>query len=240
MSGIKKTEISSLKTNFSKLKTIANFLDISLDEVTNVCLYPGVYQYWLPIAKIIDEFPDWDLDSGEGSEKLYGLKQKYIEKIHAANKKIQEITTMEGKFNKIYSHKRFNTDLEHYKAFIDSAESQLKEEKPQPPKPIKERVEKVVPLEVKETTQSEAPLVPIKESTMRIYLQLLLKTGIFVLFFITPILLFVIISEIFFLLELPSNPAIPTRVIFSFNYCYDFVRYCFWVDINTSHRTVSR
>jgi len=197
---MKKTEISILKANFNKLKTIANFLDISLDEVINVGLYPGLYKLWLPIARIMDEFPDWGLDSGEETERLYKLKQKYIEEVHTANKRIQEIEAIVKRFNKTYSRKHSNSDLEYYKAFINYVESQLEKKKPQHDPQIKEIVEKVVPLEVKakETTQIEDAPESDKKTTIRIHLQFLLKSGIFVLFFMGPILLLLIISETFF------------------------------------------
>ncbi len=195
MSCPKKSEISSLEPNFAKLKTIANFLDISQDEVTNVCLYPGLYKFWLPIAKIIDEFPDWDLAPGEETERIYSLKQKCIGEVHAANNIIQKFDVIEKMFNKTHLNEYFNSDLEHYKAFIDFVESQLEEKKPQHSSQVKEIVEKGLPLKVKETTQTEDPLIPNKKSTMRIYLQLLLKSGIFVLSFVASILLLLIISE---------------------------------------------
>lgn len=92
-----------------------------------MCLYPGVYKLWLPIAKIIDEFPDWDLGPGEETEKLYSLKQKYIEEVHAVFKFIQEIEALEAEFNKTYSH-------ESLRAFYQIAKFGLqlkaREEKP--------------------------------------------------------------------------------------------------------------
>jgi len=159
-----------------------------------------VNRFWLPIMRIIDKFPDWNLDSGEETEKLYNLKQKYIREVHAAYKTIQNIETIEKKFNNTYSNKHFNSDSEHYKAFIDYIEFQLEEEKPQPSKKIKVIVEKNISLKVKGTTQVEDSSVPKKISSMKmkIFLHFLLKSSIFVLFFIAPILLLLLITIVFF------------------------------------------
>ena len=176
MSDIEKAEISFLKNNFAKLKTIANFLDISLEEVTNTCLYPGLYKFWLPIAKIIDEFPDEDLDSGEDIEKIYSLKQNYIKEIYTAYKTNLKIETIEKKSKKKQiSNKHFNSDLE-----------------------LKEVAKKVIPLKVKGTAQVEDFSVPKRISSMRIFLEFLFKVIVFVLFFIAPIFLFVTILTTFF------------------------------------------
>ncbi len=99
-----KTEISFLKNNFVKLKSIANFLDIPEDEVINN-LFPGLPKFWLYIAKAIDDLY---------IEKFYGQKQKYIKKVRAAYKIHKEMETIERKFNKIHSNKHFKSDLEQY------------------------------------------------------------------------------------------------------------------------------
>ena len=198
MLGVKKTENSFLKANLAKLKTIVKFVDLPLTEVINASLYLGLYKIWLPIAKIIEMFPDWGIDSGEETEKLYNLKQKYKKEVHVAYKIIQNIETIEKKFNSYYSDKHFKSDSEYYKAFIDYVESQVEEKTPQPSKQIKKIVKKVIPLNVKGTTRVEEPSVPKKVSPSIISPQSLLKGGIFVLSFITPMLLFLILAEQFF------------------------------------------
>ncbi len=55
----------------------------------------------------------------------------------------------------------------------------------------------MVPLKVNETIPAEDSLVPDKKSKMKIYLQFLLESSIFVLSFIAPILLLLLISETF-------------------------------------------
>ena len=220
MSGLEKAEISFLKNNFAKLKTIADFLDISLEEVTNTCLYPGLYKFWLPIAKIIDEFPDWDLDSGEDLEKLYSLKQKYIKEVHTAYKINQELETLEKKFNNTHSKKHFSSDSEHYRAFIGYVETQVKEEKPPPSTQVQKIVQKVIPIEGKGVIQTKlvTPVIS-KKAKMRRYLQISLKTGIFILSFIAPILLLVIILERFFywnyLILLQYQPVLFFLLVFA-------------------------
>lgn len=81
MSGVKKTEINFLEVNYFKLKTVADFLVISLDEILNASQYLGLLWFWLPIARIIDWLPDWNLDPEEETEKLPKIRQKYIRKI---------------------------------------------------------------------------------------------------------------------------------------------------------------
>ena len=198
MPDIKKTEIYFLKVNSDKLNTITNFLDLPLDDVVNASFYLGLYKIWLPIAKLMDEFPDWDLSPGEETEKLYSLKQQSIEDIHSTNKNFPKIEVMEKNFNKINSNKPFKSNSERYKAFIDYVESQLEEKKPQPSKPGKEIVIKEVPPNVVEIPQTEDFLKPDKKSTIKIALLFLIKTSIFIFFFTTPILLLVVISVVLF------------------------------------------
>ncbi len=162
------------------LKSITNFLDISLDEVINVGVYQGLDELRLKIEKLIQEFPDWDLALREETKKLHRLKQKFIEEVHMTYKTIQKIESMENKFNDIHSNE------------------QLEERESQPPKKIKEIVEKRVPLKVEETIQAKEPLVSNKKSTMKILLHFLLKSGIFILSFITPTVLLFTILIIFF------------------------------------------
>ena len=59
MSDIEKTEISLVGSNKFKLKTTADFLGLPLSEVVNACLYLGVFKIWIPIARIIDELPEF-------------------------------------------------------------------------------------------------------------------------------------------------------------------------------------
>ena len=197
MSDIEKTEISLVGSNEFKLKTTADFLGLSLSEVVNACLYLGVYKIWIPIARIIDELPDWDLDPEEETEKLLKIKQKYVKIIQTANKNVQKIEELEKKFNKNFSKKHFKSDTELYEAFINYIQPHLEEKRLSPPKLSKGVVKKGVPINVE-----KSPPVSDKYSTEKKknkeYLQVLFKCFIFVTFCISPILLFVTITIVFF------------------------------------------
>ncbi len=149
--------------------------------------------------KLIDKFPDWDLDLGDENEILYNLKQQIIEKIHTINKNFPQIDALEKKFFKSFSEKHFQSDAEYYKLFIDYIESQLKEIKPRPSKreklskPDKELVKKVKPHKFKESVQGQDSSLPSKKSTMKTYLEYCLKSGIFAISFMAPTVLFILI-----------------------------------------------
>jgi len=198
MAGIEKSEISFIKVNFDKIKTIANFLDLPLDDVVNTSLYLGLYKIWLPIAKVLDEFPDWDLNIGEETEKLINLKKKFIKEIHTINKNFPKIERIERRFNNKHKNKSFNDDSERFAAFIDYVEIQLEERRPRPPKTPKPIKERVIPPKAKEPSPVKDSSVPEMESTKKIYFQFLLKSCIFALFFMAPIVSLLIISDVFF------------------------------------------
>ena len=196
MSDIEKTEISLVGSNKFKLKTTADFLGLPLSEVVNACLYIGVYKIWIPIARIIDELPDWDLDPEEETEKLLKIKQKYVKIIQTANKNVQKIEELEKKFNKNFSKKHFKSDTELYEAFINYIQPHLEEKRPSPPKLSKIVIKKVAPLNV-EKVSSVSEKNSTEKKKKKEYLQVLFKCFIFVIFFISPILLFVTISIVF-------------------------------------------
>ena len=200
MSDIEKTEISLVGSNEFKLKTTADFLGLSLSEVVNACLYLGVYKIWIPIAQIIDELPDWDLDPEEETEKLLKIKQKYIKIIQTANKNVQKIEELEKKFNKNFSKKHFKSDTELYEAFINYIQPHLEEKRPSPPKLSKGVVKKVAPLSIEKisSVSDKNSTEKKKKEENKDYLQVLFKCFIFVIFFISPILLIVTITIVFF------------------------------------------
>ncbi len=193
---VKKTEISFLKTNYIKLRTIADFLDIPLDDVVNASLFHGLYKIWLPIARIIDEFSEWHLEPEEEAEKLLNLKNNFIKLISTTNKNFQKVEVIERKFKKGFSEKHFKSDLEHYKTFIEYVDTRLGEPaSPLDKEIVKEDIiKKETPLKVKNTHQKPIPNNKPKEKK---YLQILLKSASFAISFIAPTVLLYLILVVF-------------------------------------------
>ncbi len=190
---------------YEDIKYISKYTELPLKKIILVSSVWGLYRYKIPITMKIDRFIIKDSNGTDESESVNNYWKELKVKIEQDYDLIKNLKKIERKFNNSYPLKESETPNDRYILFMKFLED-IRIGKSSLSTQIKKVavVRKVTHLKVKNTPQIEDFPIFDEKSTIKKLLDVLLKSGIFLIFFISPTPLILFISIEFFKYNYPA------------------------------------
>ena len=186
---------------YEDMKYISKYTELPLEKIILVSSIWGFYRYKIPVSMNIDKFISFDEAQMEEDDKIYTFWSDIKARIEFDFELVKDLETLEKKFNNRHPSKISDNPKERHFLFLKFLEEQpVKEGVSTLPQEesVQEKIVEPSKLKIRRDKVDTKKIMPEKKSTMRMHLQFLLKSGIFILFFMAPILLLLIISNAFF------------------------------------------